>query len=160
MQEIRFSPPKEIEKQTVAQHTDSGNSTGNRGNSFLLKLVKLLLLVAILCGVALSAKYYFDMQKRDPLQYSAVFLVNGQVYFGKIKYNNSHEMLLTDVYYLELNQDGSTPNSVADNHFSLIKLGSELHGPTNEMYINKNQIVFYENLRKDSKLVESISGMK
>jgi hypothetical protein len=39
----------------------------------------------------------------------------------------------------------------------LVKLGNELHGPTDELYINPNQVVFYEFLRDDSKVVESIT---
>ena len=38
----------------------------------------------------------------------------------------------------------------------LIKLGSEIHGPNDEMIISKSQVLFFENLKKDSKVSTSI----
>jgi len=38
----------------------------------------------------------------------------------------------------------------------LIKLGSEIHGPDDEMIVSKDQILFFENLKKDSQVSASI----
>lgn len=38
----------------------------------------------------------------DVSQYQAVFLTNGQVYFGKISHANSQYVNLTDIYYLQV----------------------------------------------------------
>ena len=40
--------------------------------------------------------------------------------------------------------------------FTLIKLGGELHGPKDQMTINRNQILFIEELKADSKVVTAI----
>jgi hypothetical protein len=47
---------------------------------------------------------------------------------------------------------GTTPAKV-----SLIKLGSELHGPEDQMSINRDQILFFENMKNSSKINEAIT---
>ena len=97
----------------------------------------------------------------DPNSYYAVFLTNNQVYFGKITKNNSDEMDMSQVYYLQ-SSDNTSDISIDNNqtHFNLIKLGAEIHGPTNELFINKSQVLFYEKLRPDSNIVQSINNQK
>ncbi len=89
----------------------------------------------------------------DTTSYYAVFLANGQVYFGNMLDNNSLEIVLRNVYYI---QSGSTPTS----GINLVKLGTEIHGPESEMYINRSQVLFYEKLKADSKVVQSIESYK
>jgi hypothetical protein len=91
--------------------------------------------------------------------YYAVFLNNGQVYFGNLKDKTDREFILTHVYYLQLEQKDKSPQAqLSGSLFSLIKMGNEIHGPTNEMFINRQNILFYEKLREDSKVVKSIQN--
>lgn len=104
--------------------------------------------------------------------YQAVFLTNGQVYFGKISHVNSDYVQLVNIYYLQVNTPaGSTTgtdtsaaasavNSTAANaatQLSLVKLGNELHGPADQMFISRDQILFYENLKADGQVAEAIA---
>jgi hypothetical protein len=95
----------------------------------------------------------------------AVFLANGQVYFGKLSDPNSQYTTLKDIYYLQVveqqlqgqqygQQTGQTPQ------ISLVKLGSELHGPVDEMKISRAQILFYEDLTPDSQVGKAINDYK
>lgn len=91
-------------------------------------------------------------------EYQAVFLSNGQVYFGKLKDLNSTYAKLTDIYYLQVKQavqpkQGDTNQS---NNVQLVKLGQELHGPEDAMQINRDQVVFWENLKKSGKVTQAI----
>jgi hypothetical protein len=43
-----------------------------------------------------------------------------------------------------------------DKKISIIKLGDELHGPEDKMYISRNQVLFYENMKNSSKINEAI----
>ena len=96
--------------------------------------------------------------------YSAIFLTNGQVYFGKV-YTGGEGLDLKDIYYLQVNQQiqptttGATPAAEANN-VVLVKLGQELHGPNDEMHINRSQILFTESLKSDSKVVKAIAADK
>jgi hypothetical protein len=99
--------------------------------------------------------------------YQAVFLVNNQVYFGKLANQNGQFPVLKDIYYLQVNQPiqpvqtvKGQPAPASNPEINLVKLGGELHGPTDEMRINRDQILLVEDLRTDSNLVKAIDNYK
>lgn len=96
----------------------------------------------------------------DVSKYQAVFLTNGQVYFGQVTDVNTQTLVLEKIYYLKTSQSLQTAEggeTTADN-FSLIKLGDEIHGPADKMSINVDQVLFVEDLKDDSKVVEAITA--
>lgn len=102
-----------------------------------------------------------------PSGYQSVFLTNGQVYFGKIADINGQYVTLSDIYYLQVTQpplQGSQQNnnqqSQQQPQVSLVKLGNELHGPVDEMKINRDQILFFEDMKDDSKVMQAIREYK
>lgn len=99
--------------------------------------------------------------------YQAVFLTNGQVYFGKLSNSGDDYTTLKDIYYLQVvqpplqgQQQPGQPQTQAQPQISLVKLGNELHGPVDEMKITKAQILFYENMKDDSQVVTAIKNYK
>jgi hypothetical protein len=103
----------------------------------------------------------------DTGKYQAVFFTNGQVYFGKLEAFNDEYMKLRDIYYLQTqanSQDDEPKNpqqTASDqNGVQLIKLGDEVHGPEDEMVISKSQVLFYENLKTDGTVAQSIEKHK
>jgi hypothetical protein len=131
------------------------------------KLLVLLLIVAsieVIAALAISLFRGFSTTSLvDTNRYQAVFLDNGQVYFGKLDDVNRDYVQLTDIYYLQVEQqvqpdqtvegDTATP---AQSNISLAKLGNELHGPDDEMFILRSKIVFWENLKDDGQVVTAI----
>ncbi len=95
-------------------------------------------------------------------KYQAVFMTNGQVYFGKLSDVTRTYADLTDVYYLQVQQavQPAANNTDQKSQVSLTKLGSELHGPTDKMHISRDQILFWENLKDDSTVVKAIKEYK
>jgi len=97
----------------------------------------------------------------NPNEYQAIFLTNGQVYFGKLADLNHKYVTITDVYYLQVQQNsslqGASSSTSPNSQVSLVKLGSELHGPQDEMYIASNQMLFWENLKSGGKVVQAIN---
>ena len=91
------------------------------------------------------------------MDYQAVFLDNGQVYFGKVKHPKRTYVIVTDVYYFG---PSSSSGQGAASDLVLVKLGSELHGPTNEMKILRDHILFIEELTPESRVVEAIREYK
>jgi len=124
---------------------------------FLLIIASVLVIVTM--GLSLVSKRQ-DLIKQE--QYQAVFLNNGQVYFGKLRGASSEYLRLQDVFYLQQNNQVQQPQdqnqSQSDNNLSLVRLGNELHGPENEMFIARDQILFWENLKDDGKVVQAIKG--
>ncbi len=97
-------------------------------------------------------------------QYQALFLTNGQVYFGKVSHVDSSYVKLTDIYYLQVQQTVQPKDQSAANannqQVSLAKLGGELHGPEDVMYVSRQQVLFWENLKSDGKVAKAISDYK
>lgn len=101
-------------------------------------------------------------------KYQAVFFTNGQVYFGKLSSEGRDYLKLTDVYYLQ-NQEAVSDETDSENpqdagttqsNTTLIKLGEEVHGPEDAMIISREQVLFYENLKSDGRLAQSIEEYK
>jgi hypothetical protein len=88
------------------------------------------------------------------------------MYFGHVSNADQQIVVLRDVYYFkpedlaklrDENQSNlSGSGSSAAKNLSLVKLGSEIHGPEGVMYINRDQILYYEDIRGDSKISEAI----
>lgn len=98
----------------------------------------------------------------DAKRYQAVFLNGGQVYFGNIKELNNKYLRVNNIYYLRVNQQVQPDANAAQNanDVSLVKLGCELHGPQDAMVINRDQIVFWENLKDDGQVLKAIGEYK
>lgn len=106
----------------------------------------------------------------DKNKFQAVFLTNGQVYFGKIDQIYEDHIRLREIYYLQVQQtvqpttqpnDANKSSSENKNQqLSLAKLGSELHGPEDVMYINREQVLFRANLKDDGKVVQAIKNQR
>lgn len=167
MDEIRFNPP--LPPKPKIQKMETGDVSGIRENDsgFFKKRTKVfafiflaLLLVAggLFAGGSIANVWRGLRGGGAADVYSAVFLSNGQVYFGKITSKNSSELVLSSVFYL---QSDSAPNiGMAASNLKLAKLGNEIHGPTDELRINASQVLFYENLREDSRVVQLIKNYK
>lgn len=99
----------------------------------------------------------------DTSKMQAVFLNGGQVYFGKISTLNNKYVGLDDIYYLRVNQQVQ-PNQASatssQNDVSLVKLGCELHGPQDRMLINREQVIFWENLKEDGQVAQAVAKYK
>lgn len=163
MNEIRFNPPPRSERQPAEEETQREKAPSASKIKKILKAVAAVALLAVLVWLVFVGKdFVSSVFKEKKENYSAVFLSNGQVYFGKMIENNRSEIVLNNVYYIQLNDKGGQEASTTLNQpsFNLVKLGNELHGPTDELFINRDQVVFYENLRDDSKVVESIKNYK
>lgn len=91
-------------------------------------------------------------------QYQAVFMTNGQAYFGQIVSDVEDQfVILEDVYYLQV-QPTADNTGAQREETSLVKLGSEMHGPEDSMKINRDHILFIEELKSDSKIVGAIQS--
>jgi len=124
-------------------------------------------LLLILVAIAVLVCYFFGAQISMSMKtegYQAVFLTSGQVYFGKLEASGSW-LKLTDIYYLQTSlplqtTNSNTPLADANQNIQLVKLGNELHGPTDAMYIGHKEVLFWENIKDDSKVVDAISKYK
>lgn len=129
-----------------------------------------IVVLAVSCGLWMHGRHKgFDENKNvNSSEYQAVFLTNGQVYFGKLSELNNKYVTISDIYYLQVQQGSTTTdgkslqnasNSTDTNaQVSLAKLGSELHGPEDKMHISADQVLFWENLKDNGKVTQAIDA--
>lgn len=145
----------------------SGNNPLNRPTLASKILVILLIVVSLLVILTIGNQAFAGVTAGTAVkgkQYQALFLTNGQVYFGHLGQINDSYVKLNDIYYLQVQQqvqpkDSKTP---ADQQpaISLAKLGGELHGPEDVMYVSRQQVLFWENLKNDGKVVKAIQDFQ
>jgi hypothetical protein len=93
------------------------------------------------------------------MAWRAVFLSNNQVYFGHfLDVPFASTITLNDVYYLQVALSNEQLAGTSQSSLKLVKLGSEIHGPTDQMVIPISQILFWETLRPDSAIVTTIKN--
>ncbi len=120
-----------------------------------------IILISIIVLAVLFTGYWFVLRPQQSTEYQAVFLSNGQVYFGKLNRKPFGYPELEDVYYLILRrqlqqQTAEGGQQQSEANYTLVKLGKEMHGPQDKMQINPKHILFVEDLKADGKVVQAI----
>jgi len=87
---------------------------------------------------------------RFTTEYQAVFLDNGQVYFGKLERMGKDYPVLQDVFYV---QSEAGPDKQVTS--ILVKRGNEWHKPA-EMHLNSRHILLIEAVAEDSRVAQLI----
>ncbi len=170
----RAARPAQSSNQQVISQNHPGHQGGGGGKSSkfslpfsnlstALLLVSATVVVIGLIWLLIFAKGPSEAEFVDTNKLQAVFLNGGQVYFGNITSVNNKFMRLNNIYYLRVEQQvqpeqqkNGQSNSNQQQKISLAKLGCELHGPQDQMILNKDQILFWENLKKDGKVTEAV----
>jgi hypothetical protein len=115
---------------------------------------RMLMITVLLCA-GLSACNIAGDDLSFKTEYQAVFLDNGQVFFGKLENGGSAHPLLKEVYYIgrQASQDGKEVKNI------LLKRGSEWHGP-DLMYLTSSHIIMIEPVASTSRVAELIKELK
>jgi hypothetical protein len=131
------------------------------GITKLVWMLGAVVLVLLILGMLLKGLGVINAsQAVNGKEYQALFLTNNQVYFGHLSTMASGDVKLTDIYYLQVQQASTDPKATTPQSISLAKLGSELHGPEDSMYVSKAQVLFWENLKNDGKVATAIANDK
>jgi len=157
----------------MADENFDGGAAYSRGGGKGWKVLVVILIIVII--VILGYFAFVTMGKGSGVSgdkiapvdnsWQAVFLTNGQVYFGKVKAVGEKTLALNDIYYLQVitrplqtSQVGTNQPAQTQQELTLIKLGNEIHGPQDSMLINRDQILLTEKLKNESKVVEAINN--
>lgn len=166
--ELAAQPAKEEPRTSYRQEVPSFATEKKRPFKRIILpiIIAVVLIAATVAGISFWNKANSGLAI-DSNKYQAVFFTNGQVYFGKLQASGNDYLKLTDIFYLQAQstEDGDTDanpqaTSSDQNNVQLIKLGNEVHGPEDQMIISKEQVLFYENLKADGKVAQSIEKYK
>ncbi len=145
--------------ETTDGQTIKKNSFPKRGRRFFRTLIWLIVILIVIALIGVFS--YFSPFKSgfgERRAWQAVFLVTGQTYFGRITKETKELIVLKEVYYLK--EVPTAEGKENASRLTVAKLDDELHGPENQMRINKSFILFVENLKPSSEIVKIIESFK
>jgi hypothetical protein len=113
--------------------------------------------------VTLAAWYIVRTQWAAPAldanRYQAIFLDDGKAFFGKMKNTDGEYITIEDAYYTKSvasTADQAAQAAQTTDQTALIRVGSETYGPENSIQIARSKVLFWQNLRDDSKISQAI----
>jgi len=113
--------------------------------------VRLLLAIAVLVASFAYVRWWDFVLPAFGARYQAVFLANGQTYFGHYLDRLGPYVKVENAFYIQQQptaDESQTPES------RIIRRGSELHQPLPFVLIPKSAILFVEDLRQDSQVAQ------
>lgn len=157
------NPPARSDTPQPTMNISSQKNT--RKKPSLKTIIGVIIALVVLGGAWYLSSTVFNSARIDGGKYQAVFLSNGQVYFGKLSDSMGEYMYLRDVYYVQAKTgaagaDNPQKTSESQTNVELVKLGNEVHGPTDQMTIRKDQVLFFENLKTDGQVAKTIADDK
>lgn len=134
----------------------------NGGKWYRISLVILLFCITVLAVGVIGTLWFGNSSQTKYIndkKYQAVFLTNGQVYFGHIKTIGDDFINLQNIYYLQAaTTTDKSGNTTQTGNYSLVQLGcQQIHDPYNQMVINRDQVSFWENLQDNGQVVKKIN---
>ena len=115
-------------------------------------LVLVVVLVAVVAALGfLLTKVFKSDDPGAPSGYSAVFMSNGDVYFGKLSLFPWPK--LTNIWLLQRGVDAQ-----GQAQFGITKFTSAFWGPVDKMYLNPKEVLFWSDLRKDSEAAKAFTN--
>jgi hypothetical protein len=116
------------------------------------RLARVVAFVALLLiAFFLVRAWDFTIPSLGRAHYQAVFLTNGQAYFGRYVERLGPYIKVEDPYYVQQSK-AATETTQAEQ--KLVRRGSELHNPEGAMLIPKSAILFVEDLTDGSQFAQ------
>ncbi len=175
-----LGPNSSAQDINVSKPSSSRSSKFGRGDWSHTKLYKIAISLLSLCVLVvvvglLAFLFLADWSNNSESSYiqtsklQAIFLNTGQVYFGNITHLNNNYVVLTNIFYLQTANNGSSgttssptsptspsSSSSTNNTVTLVKLGCEIHAPLDQMVINRSSVTFWENLSPSGQVAKAV----
>lgn len=128
--------------------------------SRLIKLGALMGGLALILAIALVTMLIMKSQPAQRVEaskYQAVYLANGQMYFGKLQ-NTDGDFLVIKTPYTVQSVAADSKATAEQSTTTLLKVSSQVYGPEESVAIKASQVTFWQNLRDDSKITQAIKA--
>ena len=120
-------------------------------NNKKIFFILIVLLVALLASLLFFIFRINSNEKIESSKYSAVYLKTGDIYFGELSW--FPRLKLKNPWFLQRVNDSNNQPQV-----SVAPLADAFWKPVDEIYLNKDEIVFTTKLRGDSPVIPLLSG--
>lgn len=162
-QPVADEPPKSAPRSTGSRRSNYEKEPSSKKGLWATIIIVVALLVLGGLGWLIVSNFKGGPTGIDTSKYQAVFMSNGQIYFGKLSDFNDASFKITSIYYPQAQatgEDEETNVNDTQSNIQLFRVTDGVHGPEDEMIITKDQILYYENLRSDSKVTQLIEQNK
>ena len=121
-------------------------------------LIVAIVTAVVLIGSAVGMYWYKHRNDQTVMsdRYQVVYLLTGQVYFGKLQNTSGEYLTLKNAYTL---QDSTSEDAAAENTSNILQVSRQVYGPEDSMAIRADQVQFWQNLRSDSKVTQAIDSV-
>jgi hypothetical protein len=90
--------------------------------------------------------------------WSAVFLNDDEIFFGHITTNNSNQLELTDVFYLQRTQPPQGTQAPAQLSINSL-VSSQIQCPTDDITLDQTNILYRQDLQSNSFVVQKLNQL-
>lgn len=133
------------------------NNTPRRSGQLTLKQITGIVLSVVVLAALIGAIYWYKHRNDQVVmkdRYQVVYMLTGQVYFGKLQNTSGEYLTLTHVYTIQ----GQKSDTSSDESTNILQVSRQVYGPDDSMAIRADQIQFWQNLRSDSKVAQAIAS--
>jgi hypothetical protein len=113
--------------------------------------IRIVAALGVVVAVFLLVRWWDFTMPTFGARYQAVFLANGQTYFGRYLDRLGPYVKVENAFYIT-QQPTADENQTPESR--IIRRGSELHQPLPFVLIPKSAILFVEDLRQDSQVAQ------
>jgi hypothetical protein len=128
---------------------------------YKMPLVLLALCVIVLAWIGWMIISQLHQQHIMKDRYQAVYLSSGKIYFGKLQNTGGDYLTLTQAFTTQDLTAPATQNSkqqIQQTQTAITKLSQQVYGPDDTIALSSKQVLFWQNLRDDSKVVQAIKS--
>ena len=139
----------------------------NGAHRVVKKVACIVVIIAALVWIDANFNILSSSQanKQARAQLQAVFLTNGQVYFGALSRHGIGYWRLDRAHYVQVSKIPATPssetpdgNATQETRTTLVKLSDDMHRPEDTMIIPASNILFWQNLQSTSPFAQAIAS--
>lgn len=91
--------------------------------------------------------------------YQVIYMTSGQAYFGKLQNTTGDYLTIKDPYTAQnVTPEGEKAPTNQQASTTLLKVSQQAYGPEDVLSVNRDQVLFWQNLRSDSKVAKAIDS--
>lgn len=121
------------------------------------RVAGIALAVAVFIGSFAFVRWWdFTLPSAGRQTYQAVFLSNGQTFFGRYYDRLGPYVKIVSAYYIQQTSDPADSSKPPESR--IVRRGGELHGPAPEMLVPKTAVLFVEDLSDASPIAQFMRG--
>ena len=137
-------------------HTINRPKEKKVNETFVKRLVIFLALILILVVLFFIFSNKENPNKEVSTNWYSVKLASGEIFYGQIEDTKADPVVIKNVYYNYDQQEETGKEIKETGNLRLVKRGKETHGPDGTMNIVRQQVLYMEPLKEDSKVLGAI----